>query len=187
MSRRKELLMLLAGDFIAITGAWFLFYWLRFYSGWFATTTAEFDLPHVIQGSLFIYLFWMLAFIFFGLYRSWYVRPIFDELVTILKTFAFGTLVFMIVQLWNPFELHDYTPIRNDPRIIGLLYFLVLSTLTLSVRLIVRYTQRRLLESGIGQRTSLIIGDQTKAIELAHNLGKAKRLGYNVVGYISSN
>src|SRR5579872_7027900 len=103
MSRRKELLILLLGDFIAINSAWILYYWLRFYSGWFAKTTSEFDTAHVIQGSLLIYFFWLVAFIFFGLYRSWYVRPVFDELVTVIKTFAFGTLVFMIVQLWDPF------------------------------------------------------------------------------------
>ncbi len=187
MSRKKELLLLFISDFIAINAAWILFYWLRFYSGWFAKTTVGFDLPHVAQASLLFYFFWMIAFLFFGLYRSWYVRPIFDEIVTLVKTFAFGTLVFMIVQLWNPFESHDYTPVRNDPRIIGLLYFLVLTSLMVSARLIVRYAQQRLLESGIGQRISIIIGDTIKANELSYNLLKAKKLGYNVIGYIPAN
>ena len=47
--------------------------------------------------------------------------------------------------------------------------------------------QRRLLESGVGQRSSIIIGDLEKARELAHNLSKAKKLGYNVLGFISAN
>lgn len=187
MSRRKELLILIIGDFLAINSAWVLYYWLRYYSGWFVITTTPLDVPHVIETSLLVYMFWMIAFIFFGLYRSWYVRPIFDELVTVVKTFVFGTLVFMIIQLWDPLTPQDYSPIRNDPRILGLMYFLILTTLTVSVRLMVRYTQRRLLESGIGQRPSLIIGDKTKSIELAHNLQKVKKLGYNVVGYIPSN
>jgi len=187
MSRRKELLILILGDFIAINGAWFLYYWLHYYSGWFTIITEPLNLQHVIQTSIVAYLFWIIAFIFFGLYRSWYVRPIFDEIVTILKTLLFGTLVFMFLVLWDPFTPHEYTPLRNDPRIIGLLYFLVLSTMMISVRLIVRYTQRRLLESGIGHRSSLIIGNSAKALELANNLRKAKRLGYNVLGYISSN
>jgi exopolysaccharide biosynthesis polyprenyl glycosylphosphotransferase len=187
MSRRKELLLLVLGDFIAINAAWIVFYWLRFYSGWFAKTASDFDVQHVVEGSLFVFIFWMIAFVFFGLYRSWYVRPIFDEIITVLKTFAFGTLAFMIIQLWNPFEAYDKTPIRNDPRIIGLLYFIILSSLGISGRLIVRYAQRRLLESGIGQRVSLIIGNGTKASELAHNLLKAKQLGYNVIGFIPTN
>jgi len=187
MSRRKELFILLIGDFFAINSAWVLFYWLRFYSGWFAKPIEPFDIIHPILGSLWIYGFWFIAFIFFGLYRSWYVRPIFDEIVTILKTLLFGTLVFMFLVLWDPFTPREYTPLHNDPRIIGLLYFLVLSVMVILERLIVRYTQRRLLESGIGQRTSIIVGDQTKAAELANNLRKAKRLGYNVIGYISSN
>ncbi len=187
MSRRKELLILIIGDFVAVNGAWVLFYWVRFYSGWFARPIVPFDIVHPIRGSLFVYGFWLVAFIFFGLYRSWYVRPIFDELVTVVKTFAFGTIVFMLLVLWDPFTPREYTPWREDPRVIGLLYFLILTSLTISARLIVRYTQRRLLESGIGQRVSMIVGDQTKANELAHNLQKVKRLGYNVIGYISSN
>jgi exopolysaccharide biosynthesis polyprenyl glycosylphosphotransferase len=188
MSRRKELLILLIGDFIAINSAWVLFYWLRFYSGWFANPVEPFDIIHPIRGSLIVYGFWIIAFIFFGLYKSWYVRPIFDELITIIKTLAFGTIIFMFVVLWDPFTPRDYTPpAHDDPRIIGLLYFIVLTGFVITFRLIVRYTQRRLLESGIGQRPSLIIGSGAIGSELASNLRRAKRLGYNVLGYISSN
>src|SRR5258707_1201917 len=123
MSRRKELLILVLGDFIAINSAWILFYWLRFYSGFFAKPIEPFDIIHPIRGSLFVYVFWMVAFIFFGLYRSWYVRPIFDELITVVKTFTFGTLVFMLLVLWDPFTPRDYIPWREDPRVVGLLYF----------------------------------------------------------------
>lgn len=186
MSRRKEILILLLGDFVAINGAWFLYYWLHYYSGWFTITTEPLHLEHVVATSLFAYIFWLFAFVFFGLYRSWYVRPIFDEVVTILKTLLFGTLVFMILVLWDTFTTQDQPQLRNDPRIIGLLYFLVLSSITMSIRLIVRFGQRRLLESGIGQRPSVIIGDETKARELATKLAKAKRLGYDVRGFISS-
>src|SRR5947208_17068775 len=118
MSRRKELLILILGDFIAINGAWVLFYWLRFYSGWFAKPIEPFDIIHPITGSLYVYTFWVFAFIFFGLYKSWYVRPIFDELITIVKTYIFGTLAFMIIILCDSFSSYDNTTCREDPRIL---------------------------------------------------------------------
>lgn len=189
MSRRKELISLLLGDLLAITGSWFLFYWLRFFSGLFIVRPElEFDVPHVLQSSIFIYFFWFIAFLFFGLYRSWYVRPIFDEIVTVLKTEAFGTVVFMIVVLWDPLTPNEISaPTRNDPRLLGLLYFGCITILTVTVRLLVRYTQRRLLEAGIGLRPAIIVGEGIKAQQLAHNLSRAKRLGYEVLGYVSAN
>lgn len=188
MSRRKELLSLLLGDLFAVIGSYVLFYWLRFFSGWFVNRKGlVLDLPHVLQSALFIYVFWMLAFLFFGLYRSWYVRPIFDEIVTVLKTTAAGTLAFMILVLWDPLTPKDTIPFRNDPRVLGVLYFLCVSSFAVAVRLLVRYTQRRLLESGIGLRPAVIVGEYTKALHLARNLAKAKRLGYYVIGYVPSN
>ncbi|MEP7235609.1 MAG: sugar transferase [Ignavibacteriota bacterium] len=180
------MILLFVGDFIAINAAWVLFYWLRFYSGWFAMPVEPFGIIHPIRGSLFVYAFWLVAFIFFGLYRSWYVRPIFDELITVVKTFAFGTLAFMFIVLWDPFTPRETTPWREDPRIIGILYFIIITSLSIGARMIVRYTQRRLLESGIGQRISLIVGDPKIAAELAQNLLRAKRLGYNVLGFINA-
>jgi exopolysaccharide biosynthesis polyprenyl glycosylphosphotransferase len=185
MSRRKELIALVIGDFLAISGAWFLYYWVRFYSGLFLVGTVDFF--EVFKGSFIVYSFWLVAFIFFGLYRAWYIRPIFDEVVTVMKTLAFGTLAFMIVTLWDPFNPREYAPIRNDPRVLGVLYFCCVSFLVVSVRLLIRYIQRRFLEAGIGMRPALIVGETAKAQQLASNLWKAKRLGYHVLGYVNTN
>ncbi|MBS1904792.1 MAG: sugar transferase [Bacteroidetes bacterium] len=186
MSRRKELISLLVGDLIAIMGSYVLFYWLRFYSGWFIVRQGSIHLPLVLQSAFVLYAFWLLAFLFFGLYRSWYVRPMFDEIVTVLKTTAAGTLAFMLVVLWDPLTPKDTLPIRNDPRVLGLLYFVCVSTMTVTVRLIVRYAQRRLLESGIGLRPAIVVGEYRRSLQLAHNLTRAKRLGYDVLGYVQA-
>lgn len=164
-----------------------LLYYIRFISGWFTTLSIDTDASYLVQSSILVYLFWLSGFLMFGLYRQWYVRPIFDEIVTILKTLGIGTLIFILFVLWGPTAGAEDAPIRNDPRVIGLLYFGLLSALIISLRIVVRFSQRRLLESGIGRRTSIILGDHKKATELARRVAQYPRLGYNVVGYISSN
>src|SRR5437660_11152367 len=101
MSRRRELLALLFGDFIALNAAWFGYYWIRMHSGWFSTEGHYFSHSYLAWTSLFLYGMWLVAFTFFGLYRSWYVRPIFDEVVTVLKTIAFGTFIFALIFFWE--------------------------------------------------------------------------------------
>ena len=172
---------------IAINLAWVLLYYVRFTSGWFATSGVDTNASYLVESSLLVYFFWLAGFLLFGLYRQWYVRPIFDEIVTILKTLGVGTLIFILFVLWGPTAGAEDAPIRNDPRLIGLLYFGLLSVLIISLRLIVRFSQRRLLESGIGRRVSVILGDHKKATELARRVAQYPRLGYDVIGYISSN
>jgi exopolysaccharide biosynthesis polyprenyl glycosylphosphotransferase len=186
MSRRKELIALLLGDFLALNLAWFTYYWVRMHSGWFNTKELYITHSYLLPTSLFIYGMWMLAFLFFGLYRTWYVRPIFDEIITVLKTLALGTLAFLIIFFWEPISDID-SPVRNDPRILVLLYFGITSLFVISFRLITRYTKRRLLEAGIGLRPSLIVGDVYKAKELAQRIAHYPRLGYDVIGYVSTN
>lgn len=186
MSRRKELLALLFGDFLALNFAWFTYYWMRMHSGWFDSKTLYITHSHLIPTSLVVYGMWMLAFLFFGLYRTWYVRPIFDEIITVVKTLAFGSIAFVVLVLWEPYSGQD-SPIKNDPRILGLLYFIITSIAVIGFRLIIRYTQRRFLEAGIGRRPSIIVGDAVKAQELAQKVSQYPRLGYDVIGYVSMN
>lgn len=160
---------------------------MRFHSGLFTSTNVDTDPTYLAQSSFLVYFFWLGGFLLFGLYRQWYVRPIFDEIVTILKTLGIGTLIFILFVLWGPTAGAEDTPIKNDPRLIGFLYFVLLSVLIISLRLIVRFSQRRLLESGIGRRPSIILGDNKKVTELARRVAQYPRLGYDLVGYISSN
>jgi len=186
MSRRKELIALLLCDFIALNLSWFAYYWVRMHSGWFYSKELYITHSYLIPTSLFVYGMWMLAFLFFGLYRTWYVRPIFDEIVTVLKTLALGSLAFMVVFYWEPISQMD-SPVRNDPRILGLLYFSITAITVIVFRLAIRYSQRRFLEAGIGMRPSIIIGDSIKAKDLAQKVVHYPRLGYDILGYVSPN
>lgn len=182
MNRKKELLALLAGDLVSINGAWLIYYWMRVHSGWFhAGGLSQMTTGDVVMSSLIVYLFWFFSFTFFGLYKSWNVRPPFDEIVTVLKTLSIGTL-FLAVFVWWDDQGAEF---RNDPRVLALSYFATVATLTVGARLLIRLGQRKLLEQGIGRRPSIIVGDPTKAHELAARVEHFPRLGYDVIGFIT--
>jgi len=183
MSRRKELLTLLIGDFIGLSLAWIIFYWLRVQSGLFITAYSDITPEHLIPSGFAVYGFWMIMFSFFGLYRSWYVRAPFDEVVTVLKTITFGTLAIALVLWWDP--MSEEVPTKNDPRLLVLIYWLLAAGVTISVRLLVRFSQYRLLEAGIGRRPSIVIGDAIKAKDLAARVEHYPKLGYDVVGFVT--
>lgn len=182
MNRRRELISLLVADLVAINGAWILFYLLRVGSGWFhigglkAVSTAE-----LLTMSAFIYAFWMIAFVFFGLYKSWYVRSPFDEIVTVSKTLAIGTLFLTIFVWWDDQD----SQFKNDPRILALTYLMIVWSLTVLGRVLVRTIQHRLLEHGIGRRPSIVVGYPESARELATRVEHYPRLGYEVIGYVT--
>jgi lipopolysaccharide/colanic/teichoic acid biosynthesis glycosyltransferase len=186
MTHRKELIFLVIGDFFALNLAWASFYWLRVHSGWFAfqsspaTDVTSRLLP---ESALLIYGFWMVLFIFFGLYRPWYVRAPFDEIVTMLKTLGVGTILLSVIIWWDPLDTASTT--ANDPRILGLTYWVIACIFCVGVRSLTRYAQRRLLEAGVGTRASIIIGDTENAKELAERVADYPRLGYNVIGFVS--
>ncbi len=184
MSRRKELLALLIADFVALNATWFAYYWLRVQSGWFfLAPNSEIGSTYAAGASFMIYLFWMVVFAFFGLYRSWYVRAPFDEVITLLKTLTIGTIFLAIVIFWDPMS-GESMPTHNDPRVLALIYWLMLMLLVIGVRSLIRLGQRKLLERGVGRRASLIIGPPDRARDLAQRIAHYPRLGYEVVGYV---
>ncbi|HEY3875305.1 MAG TPA: hypothetical protein VGM92_07495, partial [Candidatus Kapabacteria bacterium] len=187
MTQRKEFLFLIAGDFLALNAAWFAFFWLRVDSGWFMFHHGPSDLTPALLPStaLLIYLFWMVLFVFFGLYRPWYVRAPFDEIVTLLKTLGVGTIILSLLMWWDPFAApQTLNTTSNDPRLLGMTYLVITALFCITVRSLIRYGQRRLLESGVGTRPSIVIGDPEKARDLAARVAHYPRLGYDVIGFV---
>lgn len=185
MTQRKELFLLWAGDFIALNAAWLAFYWLRVDSGWFIFHHGPSDLSYALlpQSALVVYVFWMVLFTFFGLYRPWYVRAPFDEIITILKTLGVGTIMISVLVWWDPWDTLSTS--ANDPRILGLTYWIIAAAFCIGIRSLTRYGQRRLLESGVGTRPSIVVGDVENAKDLAARVAHYPRLGYDVIGFVN--
>jgi exopolysaccharide biosynthesis polyprenyl glycosylphosphotransferase len=187
MSQRRELLILLFVDFLALNFGWLVFHYVRYHSGLFEMSALESPVQDVITDGAFLYLYWLVVFAVFGLYRSRYTRPLFDEFITVLKTLAFGTIFLILVVrfVWDPVPGPE--PYISDGRVLRVMYAVITIAFVLSLRLALLSTWSKLLAAGIGRRPSLIIGERASAQELADKISLYPRLGYDVVGYITTN
>jgi exopolysaccharide biosynthesis polyprenyl glycosylphosphotransferase len=179
MSKTKEKIFLFIADFIAINFAWSLHYYIRVESGFLELyTSVQFLLPMFV-----VYLFWVLVFGFFGLYNSWYAKSRLDELAQVFKAVTFGViLLFFII-----FIDDSSNDVSGSNRSIIVLYWLLLVFLCEFGRASIHSIQRKLLLKGIGLQNTLIIGWSKKAKDLYDSIKKYPALGYNVIGFVSTN
>lgn len=136
----------------------------------------------LLQIFVLVYLFWLILFLFFGLYQSWYVRSRFDELILVFKAVLFGTFLIIVLTFEPERDL-------SNPPTFGRMMILSYSALMLCCvgggRLALHTIQRQLLQAGIGLRNTLIIGWNAKARKLADKIKQFPALGYHVVGFVS--
>ncbi|MBD3378162.1 undecaprenyl-phosphate glucose phosphotransferase [candidate division KSB1 bacterium] len=178
MPKTIEKILLLCVDFLMVNLAFFGLVNLRETLDLFISGT----LPMLVQLSFILYLYWLIIFVFFGLYRSWYTQSRFDELVTVLKTIMFGCFMIFIMTIEPERDL------SNPPTVGRMLIFSYFALLVLCVgggRLILHTIQRKLLQAGIGQRNAVIIGWNKKARKMADRIAQYPALGYRVVGFIT--
>lgn len=177
MTKRTERTLLFLLDLLTINAAYVAYYWLRIESEWFASPIQpELWLPMAV-----IYCYWLLLFAFFGLYRSWYAQSRLDELVTIFRTTASGVLVLFFLIFLDDDGANPQPGLRT---LIIVYWVLLLISVSLG-RLTIRSVQKRLLESGIGARNTVIVGWSHKAYEMCDMVLKYPALGYKLVGFMT--
>ncbi|HCA81371.1 MAG TPA: sugar transferase [Bacteroidetes bacterium] len=176
MPKRAERLLLLALDFLTVNLAYYVYYLLRVRSGWFAYPIE----PDLILPMLAIYVYWLMLFAFFGLYRSWYAQSRLDELVTLIRIVTAGVLVLFFLIFIDD----ESTSAQTGTRILIAAYWIVMVGFISIGRLALRAAQKRLLEAGIGARNTLIVGWSAKARELCDMVIKYPALGYKLVGFV---
>jgi len=135
-----------------------------------------------MQMYLFIYLYWLLLFLFFGLYQSWYLQSRFDEVISVFKVILFGTLILFLLTAEPKRDLSQPPTIG---RLLILSYFILMLVFVSSGRLILHTVQRKLLQAGVGQRNTLILGWNNKSKKLADKIRQYPALGYRVIGFLS--
>ncbi|MEK7263124.1 MAG: sugar transferase [Bacteroidota bacterium] len=177
MLKRTEQLLLFALDFICINLSWTLYYWFRMKSGIFP----DVSLPDFWMPMFAVCAYWIILFFFFGLYRSWYTQSRLDELTDLFKTLSFGVLLLFFLIFIDDKGVGSPT----QSRLSIIVYWFMLNIFVGSGRLIVHSIQRKLLESGIGRRSSVIVGWSDKAKELYHSIKKFPALGFNVIGFVT--
>lgn len=178
MPKSIERVFLFISDFLSIHLAFVIWVLLRRNFGYFT----DFPLYDLVLISSFVYLFWFLVFIFFGLYRSWYAQSRFDEFVALLKTISFGVILIFLLTL--DFSQDVDNPMPMSRAIIVTYWFALLFTVT-NARMLLRTAQRKFLEKGIGLRNTIIVGSGEKATELYQRILEYPALGYKVIGAVA--
>jgi len=176
MPRAIERTLLFLSDFTAIVGSYLIWAWVRGKLELFTIT----EPLELLTSAVLMFAFWFLLFLFFGLYRTWYAHSRFDELVTLVKTVFFGVIAIFLFTS----DLKDLTTLPQFSRVMIVTYWLLMTFMVASGRMLLRTVQRRMLESGIGMRRTLIVGWNEKARALLDKVKRFPALGHRVVGFI---
>ena len=177
MSKRDEIILLFVSDLISINLAWAIYYYIRIESGWipFANPTS-FLVPLVV-----IYFYWIIIFSFAGLYQHWFIRSRFDEFSSVIKAVSIGCFVLFFVIFLDDALTNSHV----ISRFLILIYWSLMIIMVGSGRILIRGFQMSLLEKGIGQRNTVIIGNGQRAKYLFNIMSKFPQLGYKLLGFVS--
>ena len=178
MSRRTEKALLFVLDFLMVNAAFAAYYFIRIRSGLFDYAIE----PETWAPMIVIYVYWLFWFAFFGLYRQWYAQSRLDEVMTLFRTTAVGTLALFFLVLMDDQSSSSSSSARG----LILAYWIMLFVFVSIGRLSIRAIQKRLLEAGIGTRNTLIVGWSKKAHELCDMVQKYPALGYRLIGFVTA-
>jgi exopolysaccharide biosynthesis polyprenyl glycosylphosphotransferase len=176
MPRAIERALLFISDFAAIVGSFLIWAWVR---GKFGIYTAA-EPPELFRNAVWMFGYWFLLFLFFGLYRPWYAHSRFDELVTLVKTVFFGVIAIFLLTS----EITDLSTPPKFSRLLIVTYWILMTFMVANGRMLLRTIQRRMLESGIGMCRTLIVGWNEKARALLDKVKRFPALGHRVVGFV---
>lgn len=130
---------------------------------------------------IIIFIYWVIVFYFFGLYKHWFVRSRFEEFVTIFRAVSFGCFI-----LFFAIFLDDY---YKDARVVSrflILIYWIMTIFWVSLgRVVIRGFQMSLLKKGYGLRNTVIVGTGSKAKEVKDMMFAIPKLGYKFTGFIS--
>ncbi len=176
MRSRKEWHYTIVADIVAINLAFVLYYWMRIKTGWIEYSIE----PELVLPMLFLCLYWVVWFAFFGLYTSWSSQSRLDELLTLFRSIIVGLLVLFFAIFIDD----EATESHAQSRFLIVGYGILMFGGVALGRLSLRFVQRKLLQSGIGGRNTIIVGWSDKAFQLFDMILKYPTLGYNIVGFV---
>ena len=154
-----------------------VYYYIRIETGWFKVLI----MPEMYVPMVVVYLYWLIIFTFFGMYRTWFAASRFDEISTLFKTTFVGIFILFFLIF-----ISDYLEgAESSIRILIFIYWGFLFTFVSIGRLLIRSFQRELLIKGIGRRTAVIIGFNSKGQEVHDQILEHRALGLDVGAYIA--
>ncbi|HSW56714.1 MAG TPA: sugar transferase [Ignavibacteriaceae bacterium] len=179
MNKKTQKILILLSDFIFICLAWAAFFFIRIETGWFRILI----MPEIFIPMLVIYIYWLIIFTFFGMYRTWFAASRFDEISTLFKTTFVGIFILFFLIFVSDF----LDGVESSNRILIFIYWILLFVFVSIGRLFIRSFQRGLLIKGIGRKNALIVGFNSKAHEVHDQILEHPALGLDVEAYVAVN
>ncbi len=177
MTKKTEKFLVILIDFLTINLAYLAYYYFRVETGWFnLISRPEFLLPMFV-----IYIYWLLLFLFVGMYRTWFAASRFDELTTLFKTSFIGVFILFFLIFIDDITYQQV----SAQRYLIFIYWGIFLLFVGSGRIFVRSFQRYLLLKGIGRRNTVIIGYNDRAKEVFEEVNRARALGLDIIGYVT--
>lgn len=178
MTKIKEKILLLVVDFLMVNLAFITYYILRVQTNWFEIASV----PDLFVPMIILYVYWLLLFLFVGMYQPWFATSRFDEMNVLFKVIAFGIFVIFLAIFFD-----DYiNNIGTSNRFIIFGYMALMLSYVSFGRLSIRSFQRKLLVKGIGRKNALLVGFNEKAHEIHRQINRNRALGIDIVAYIST-
>lgn len=175
MARKAELAALLLSDLAALTLAYLAFQAARVDWGWLGTTPdlSVFALPSlgVLSG------FWLVLFLFAGMYRERHAGSRFDEFVILLKVVTLGTLLLFFLLF-----IERLDPLSARKAI--LLYWTCVVGFVATSRFAVRSVQKALILRGHGLHKAVIVGWSAQVEQLYREVAHYPAAGLEIVGAV---
>ena len=175
MARKAELIALLVSDVIALTLAYLAFQTVLVGGSWFGSAAAlsAFALPSlgILCG------FWLVLFLFAGMYRERYAASRFDEFVTLLKVVSLGTLLLFFLVF-----IERLDPLAARKTILA--YWLGTLGLVALGRFTVRSVQKALILRGVGVHKAVIVGWSAQVEQLYREIARYPAAGLKIVGAV---
>jgi exopolysaccharide biosynthesis polyprenyl glycosylphosphotransferase len=176
VEKRVQILACILIDIVSINAAWAAYYHIRVNQSLLGVGgTPDFLIPMFV-----VYMYWVVLFLFSGLYRPLYASSRLDEQTRIFKAAGLGCLVLFFVI----FVDDAGNAVGISSRLLIAIYWGIFLLATGSGRLLIRSVQKHLLLRGIGRRRTIIVGSRSKALELFDGVKRYPSLGYEVVGFV---
>ncbi len=177
MSRRTELVALFAVDALALVGANLLWHAARFRWGWLRDPV--FSPEPTVLGPVVAVLtvYWLITFLFFGMYRERYAASRFDEIVLLVKVVTVGMLVLFFLLFIENLDAYS-------ARVNLLFYWMAVFGLVATGRIVVRSVQKALILRGRGLHRALVVGWDDRLEVLHRDVARYPEAGLQIVGAI---
>ena len=179
MNKKTQKILILFTDIIFINLGWIIYSYIRIETGWFQLRSE----PDIYGTMPLMYIYWLVIFTFFGMYRTWFASSRFDEISTLFKTTFIGIFILFFLIFISDF----LEGVESSSRIVIFIYWMVIFVFVSVGRLSIRSFQRSLLIKGIGRKGTVIVGYNTKAKEAYDQILEHPALGLDVVAYVGVN